>query len=197
MRTFCCTVDVVTRPLAKQKTYRFPKERQLLLELMAADQEARASELFTTNNPAVITRLEAEEAKRTEMMLKILAKVRSPSARNIGLDGSRAVWLLALHNPTHKQAGPVVYKKMRSLFYRAKDQVFYPGIPYLADRLAIVANGNDHQTRQRYGTQRWLTLTDSSQTTSGRFPIYDEKNLEARLRHYDLGLPRKCMHNQL
>jgi hypothetical protein len=197
MRTFCCTVDVVTRPLARQKIYRFPEERQALLKLMAADQEVRANGLFFTNDSEVITRLQVEENARTDTMMKVLAKIRSPSARNIGLDGSRAVWLLALHNPAYKQAGPIVYKKMKSLYYRAKDQVFYPGIPYLADRLLIVANGNDHQTRQRYGTQRWRTVVDDGNTISGRFPIYDEKNLQNRLRRYDLELPRKCEHNQL
>ncbi len=195
MRAFCCTTDVVTRPLRIVKTVIYPAERQRLLELMRADQELRISGKLFDNALKVQQAVREAEERRTEEMLAILNKIKLPRATYVGLDGSRAIWLIALHNPSYKNAGQVVLDKMRYLFYRQKKDVFYPGIPYLVDRLRIVNNNFSHQTMQYYGTQLWRSVDNVSKETVGAFPISNSSGLAERLTKFDLELnKRNCRH---
>lgn len=188
-KLYCCTTDVVTRNLGKTDAVRYPVARKHLLQLMADDQAERISPSFYSNDRGVIAAVMKRDQKRASEMLRILKAIKSPSARNIGLDGSRAVWLIALHNPDYKDAARVVLYKMKLLFYRRRDQVFYPGIPYLVDRMMVYKDLLNHNTKQLYGTQRWArTLSDGS-IESGMFPIIDSKNLTKRRNKFDLAGP--------
>jgi hypothetical protein len=116
----------------------------------------------------------------------------------LGLDGSRAIWLIALHNYDYKGAGKLVLNKMRRLYYRNRASVFYPGIPYLADRIMLAEKGFDHSAKQLYGTQGWLRVTKRGRTQKGAYPIANPKGLHERRRRFGLTYDRKssrhCKH---
>jgi hypothetical protein len=133
--------------------------------------------------------MEPDWARAREMLL-LLEQIDVPSTRNIGLDGSRAVWLIALHNTDYMGAGETVLKKMRYLFYRDKNQVFYPGIPYLLDRLAVSRNNWGVTSKQMYGTQGYV----DSKGVKHRFPISQPNKLAERRLRFGLGGVEECEH---
>lgn len=197
MRLYCCTVDVVSRPLLQPHPIRYPEFRDELLKLFAEDQALRASDVFQSSDRNVIRDLTLQEHKRADRVLGILKVIKSPSAHNIGLDGSRAVWLIALHNPDYKHIADTVLHKMQYIYRKNREQVFYPGIPYLVDRRMVFTNTFDHKKKQLYGTQRWASTASDGSRTQGAFPIIDGKNLAARRHKFGLAGPGdkiKCIH---
>ena len=190
---YCCTVDVVERVLPINKV-RYPLARQRLLELMESDQADRSkpwdiSPDMTESEWSML--MEPDWARAREMLL-LLRQIRMPSARNIGLDGSRAIWIIALHNTDYLDAGEIVLKKMRYLFYKDKTQVFYPGIPYLVDRLAVSKNNWGEKSKQMYGTQGYV----DSNGAHCRYPISQPSKLtERRLRYGLKTTEEECEHS--
>lgn len=165
---------------------------------MNGDQKDRLQD-FQTLSAEKLQQIADRDAARAQEVLNILKIIKTPSVKHIGLDGSRAVWLIALHNPDFKDIGPLVLRKMRALFYRNKEQVFYPGIPYLADRLMVGRRSFDHKAKQLYGTQRWVRRFDDGTSESGLFPIKDKKNLGLRRKKFGLVSPapnqaKSCVH---
>ena len=174
---------------------RYPKERAKLLNLIVEDQADRASPAFFSTELKDKRAMSVREHQRARTAIAILDKIKTPSVRNIGLDGSRAMWLIALHNPEYKNFGMLVLTKMRRLFYRNKLQVFYPGIPYLADRLAIANQQFSHTARQWYGTQGWYVQYEDGTHESNLFPITNVARLAARRKRYLLITGgEKCRH---
>lgn len=165
---------------------------------MVDDQKERASDLFFSNNPNIMREVTDREVARIEEVLTIMRQIKTPSSRNIGLDGSRAVWLIALHNCSYKDSGRLILKKMQQLYYRDRSQVFYPGIPYLVDRVMLNSKQFDHKATQRFGTQAWHTVIDDGRTDSGVFPIIDTVGLSERRKKYGLATKPKlsgsCRH---
>lgn len=135
------------------------------------------------------------ETARIEEVLNLLEEIKTPSTRNIGLDGSRALWLVALHNTGYKDAGSIVLKKMKRLYYKDKSQVFYPGIPYLVDMVMLRAKNFDHKAKQLYGTRRWYIKHKDGKEETGNFPIVNPRQLGERRNKFDLPDKfRKCKH---
>lgn len=160
---------------------RFPEVRKKLLELVEDDQRERRGGL--TIPSAKISKEEWMEPDwaRARELLDILARIGLPSVKNIGLDGSMAVWLIAQHNSDYLDTGTIVLKKMRYLYYKDKEQVFYRGIPHLVDRLMVQKNNWAKTNKQLYGTQVY-----HEDGTVHRYPIINEKRLGERLRKFDL-----------
>lgn len=183
---FCCTTDVVTRALPLSGGVRYPGARKRLLELMKEDQRERSSRAFLATNHKTAVQIRAREDARAEEAFHLLREIKTPSAANVGLDGSRALWIIALHNCRHKSIGPIVLKKMQRLFYTNKNSVFYPGIPYLTDRAMLDSKLFDHSAKQRYGTQRWCTVFEDGTSKSGLFPVIDEAGLSQRRAKFGL-----------
>ncbi|MBI3633551.1 MAG: hypothetical protein HY226_04635 [Candidatus Vogelbacteria bacterium] len=190
---YCCTVDVVTRKLPQTKVIRYPDIRKKLLKLAADDQKLRQSREFYSTDLNIIKQITEQEDRRIEKVLEVLREIKTPSVKNVDLDGSRAIWLIALHNINHKDAGKIVLAKMRQLYYRNKNQVFYPGIPYLVDRVMIGSRNFDHQAKQLYGTQGWYVKNGDEQIDSGRFPIINPRGLSMRRKKFDLTYSRKTV----
>lgn len=158
---------------------------------MCEDQKERSSTEFFSGDQAAIDKIIKHETARIEEVLKLLHKIKTPSTLNIGLDGSRAVWLIALHNPDYKDAGKLVLKKMRQLFYKDRNQVFYPGIPYLVDRTMLASKRYDHDAKQLYGTQGWYAKKSGGDISSERFPVINPKGLVERRANFGLATRRK------
>jgi hypothetical protein len=159
--------------------------------MMTADQHDRTSGKYWPNDPAKLSnpelaqKLYQHDQQRTEKLMKILDIIKTPSVRNIGLDGSRAVWLLANHSPS-AELTRLVLKKMQTLYYRDKSQVFYAGIPYLVDHLMLRAKSFAHEAKQLYGTRYYYIKYEGGAGVVGNFPIIDEAGLAARRRKFDL-----------
>ncbi len=196
---YCCTTDVVTRKLSVPQIVRYSSERKRLLTIMEGDQKERSSEDFFSTDKQVARAITKREKYRTEAVLDILAKIRSPSVRNIGLDGSRAVWLIALHNFQYKQAGKLVLAKMRRLYYENREDVFYPGIPYLVDRIMVAVEqpiDPEHLPYQLYGTQGFSFVAENGDNITMPFPIKDSKRLRERRKKFGLRPVASCIHQQ-
>lgn len=195
---YCCTTDVVTRPLPVPQTVKFPEERKRLVQLMADDQQERASADFFSTDPKIAEVVTRREVGRIDEVLTILEHIKTPSARNVGLDGSRAVWLIVLHNFNYKNSGRIVLKKMRRLYYRDKSQVFYPGIPYLTDRImvgSVQPIDPENLPHQLYGTQGLSMKLPDGTVRSEPFPIISVTKLAERRKKFDLAPTTPCKHH--
>jgi len=193
---YCCTMDVVSRDLTPRHEVRYPETRKRLLELMREDQEDRLSGRFWGDpaNPdakLLDELIERDNARATEM-LELLEQIKTPSERNVGLDGSRAIWLIAVHNMSH-DIQRLVLKKMSRLYYKDKSQVFYPGIPYIVDVLTIESSLRAEDCRQLYGTRAYYDKDGSTQF----FTILHPEKLNERRKKYGLGPYRNpdCTHH--
>lgn len=197
MVLYCCVYDVITRKLPKQTTHKFSAERERLLRIMDEDQIDRASPEFFSTDIQTATEYTLRERARADELLKIIEQIKTPSKQNIGLDGSRAAWLIALHNYDYKNLGLVVLKKMRRLYYKDKNTVFYPGIPFLVDRIMISKQSTidpDNLPLQLYGTQG-IVMRSKDRTISKQFPIIDSQNLIKRRNKFGLGVQSSCTHH--
>lgn len=138
------------------KPYRFPKERKELLALEKADQDE------IVNNFEAIKLIKSKKLQRQKYdqiaqysydralrILQILDKIKQPTAENVGLDGSKAIAVLALHSSLD------VMKKILNLFEKnfGKDRnsIYYQAIPPLQDRIMIL-----EKRKQLFGTN-WTT----------------------------------------
>jgi len=171
---------------------KYPAVRRQLLRLEVGDQKDRDPSTFYWQDPATVDRSVVEEAiqrdrVRADILLDFLAQIKTPSVRNIGLDGSHAAWLIAQHNPDYRSLGPLMLRKMKYLYYKDKHQVHYRGIPYLVDRLMIHRQGWRRDAKQLYGTQGYF---DEHGVLHG-YPIIDSAHLVERLHKFDLDL-RAC-----
>lgn len=189
-------MDVVGRDLSPQFGVRYPKVRKRLLELMKEDQEDRLSGRFwsdpTNPDSRLWEGLVARDNMRAIEMLKLLEQIKVLSARNIGLDGSRAVWVIAVHNMSH-DIQRLVLKKMRHLYYKDKGQVFYPGIPYIVDVLMVESAQSIEEARQLYGTRSYY----DSKGRERPFKILRPETLNERRKKFGLGPYRgpNCPHH--
>lgn len=157
--------------------------------MMQDDQSLRLSPDFFSDDPRISKETYTSEKIRAQEACSILKKIGVPSAQNIGLDGCRALWIIALHNVDYRDFAQTLLKKMRSLYYRNKQQVFYPGIPYLTDRIMLNQSGYDHSARQLYGTQAWMIINDDGTHSSAIYPIKCPATLEKRRHRYGLVSP--------
>lgn len=169
---------------------KFPGLRRTLLRLESEDQAARASA-----DKILGKEIERQDKNHADQVLQILKIIGYPSAENVGLDGSRAIWLIAQHNCEYKNLGNDVLQKMLYLYKRDKDQVYYQGIPYLIDRLMILehlskgapsesATGGTFSAKQMYGTQYWSL---SPGEKGERFEVIDPQGLGDRRKEFGLG----------
>jgi|GEM_PF-1012456 len=131
---------------------RFPKFRKELLRMVEEDQKE------IRKNFHAYSKIKAEDIKRRKYalvakncharahrMLEILGEIKDPTIENIGLDGSKAVSLLALHSYLD------IMKKVLAIFeaYFEKDpsNIYHQSIPPLKDRIMIL----EHK-KQLFGT---------------------------------------------
>ena len=182
-----CTWYLVTKKLVPNFQVKYPIVRNELLALFKKDQRDRmvlfGQDLVNNRFP---NELKKRDRTRLNKTLKLLKQIKSPSAINIGLDGSRAMWIIALHSSS-KQARELMLKKMRYLYYKDKNEVFYQGIPYLIDMIMIETNG-----KQRYGTYSY----NNGDGKDRLFPIVNPLKVNERRKKYDLCPLGTCIHGK-
>lgn len=194
-KPYCCIIDIVTRRLPLRGSVVFPSIRKKLLLLMEEDQEERLADSFYSDDPKVIAGITKREKARIKEVLSLLAEIKTPSVHNVGIDGSRAIWLIVLHNTDYKNAGKILLQKMKRLYYKDKHSVFYTGIPYLVDMVMLQKKQFDHTAKQLYGTRHWYTRHHNGTGERGSFPVISPRGLAARRQKFGLPpVPRKCKH---
>lgn len=178
-----CTSVLVKMDLRPTSPVKYPEIRTELLALAAEDQKDRL-EYFPSTGREFPEGLLKRDKARTKKMLELLEQIKSPSARNIGLDGARATWLLAQH--ATKPVRQLLLRKMHRLYYKDKSQVFFQGIPYLVDMIMLETSG-----RQLYGTYSYVGKNGKEQ----RFPIINPRKLTERRAKFGLCPNGKCQHD--
>ncbi len=148
--------------------------RDQLVKLAIDDQSARKN-LPKQATSKQLKELEKEDQKRTAEMMDLLKVCGTPSAENIGLDGSRAVWVLSIH--TDVSTMKKIHKIFQSLYKKGKGGVFYWGIPFLVDRIRV-----EEGKKQLYGTQYHF----DKKNTLRNFPILKPQLVNQRRAEYDL-----------
>lgn len=113
---------------------------------------------------------------RAERMMRILDEIKEPSISNIGVAGSEAVSLLALHSYLDEM------KQVLAAYQRAYDRdaadIYNESIPSLTDRIMAF-----EQRQQLYGNN-WYT------DNTGRFhlvPVVDFEHMNQRRAQFGLG----------
>lgn len=195
---YCCTIDLVSRKLPENHDVKYPLARATLLRLMSQDQNDRntAEFSFDPTNPdlELVDKLLQRDTDRSRKVSEILGQINDPSTKNIGLDGSRAVWIIAMHSASTDFQKSVL-EKMNRLYALDKSQVFYPGIPYLEDRYMVNSSSSLEEATQLYGTQGYL---DPKTGGLKVFKIIKPKDLAKRRKEFDLNPDpnaRKCSHS--
>lgn len=162
---------------------KFPDLRDELLELEKADQQE------IKLNFEKIRKINAETVKkqkydlinghaqrRAQRMIHVLKIIKTPTAENIGLDGSKALALLALHSnlPVMEH----VLKIFKHHFKKNKSEIYYQAIPPLTDRIMILKN-----RQQLYGTNWTVDKTGKPFLV----PVKDFHSMNLRRAKYGLG----------
>lgn len=178
-----CTERIVSMALSQNSSIRYPAIRKRLLKIAKTDREDRKSSPWppTKRQLEDLSKRDKLRTKRMLCLLKIDRKTIVPSTNNIGLDGSRAVWLVAQHS--NRQTRELILKKFKQLYYKNKNQVFYQGIPYLADMISIEKYG-----QQRYGTYYRVYPSGKER----RFRIINPRKLSERRIKYGLCANGDC-----
>ncbi len=151
--------------------------------MMASEDQAdrRAWAEAGDNDVKVRELVAANDHKRATRVRQLLELIRNPAAANIGLDGSRALWLVTQHSDLDLML--LVLKLFRHTYYRRRQNIFYQGIPYLSDRTRIIQG-----YKQRYGTQYFVG--DDNQ--SHRFPVTNPQLLKQRRLSFGLCVRGEC-----
>lgn len=173
--------------MSNRHEFHFPKARSELLLLLEQDQKQIRS------FPGINKSMASDDEKlrhtlgarhdchaRARRMLQILYGIKEPTAENIGLDGSEAVAVLALHSYL------AVMKRVLAIFERCfrkePSSVFYQLIPSLKDRIMIV-----EQKKQLYGTN-WM---QDKQGKPFLVPVKDFPRMNQRRALYGLKPARR------
>lgn len=91
---------------------------------------------------------------RALRMFKILEEIKEPTVENIGLEGSKAVSLLALHS--YLDIMKKVLELYRTIYEKKPENIYYQAIPPLTDRIMIL----EHK-KQLFGTQWSLDVNEN------------------------------------
>ena len=143
------------------KAILFPSYRDELVSLFDADQTDIKSNLHricsiksVSQKNKEFSQLRKRNLDRAKRMITMLDAIVEPTIDNIGLDGSEALALIALHsNFAVMESVLSVYQK---LYIRDKTSVYFGLIPSLVDRLSI-----RDSRKQIYGTH-WMLDSSGS-----------------------------------
>lgn len=134
---------------------RFPRYRAELLSLAEADQQEiqahsiNTSDLSADRKRVADLQLAKNCQERGRKAMEILRRISAPTVKNIGLEGSQALALLALHS--YVAIMEDVLRKFEQEFVKEPSNIYKQAIPPLYDRIMILKTKN-----QLFGTN-WMT----------------------------------------
>ncbi len=162
---------------------RYPQYQEELAKLVEEDQvEARGhyqklrALALESEKQTLSSQLKDHSHQRAERMMRILAEIKEPSISNVGISGSEAVSLLALHSYLDEMKQVLV--TYEAVFKRNPDNVYKESIPSLTDRIMVL-----EQRTQLYGNN-W------SVDKNGKFfliPVQDFEHMNERRAKFGLG----------
>lgn len=132
---------------------KYPDYAAELAELLRADQTEKrkvGQSYFHADKQTLETlkiALRQHTRERTKRMSEILDIVDEPSISNLGIEGTRAISVLAVHDPAVLDK---VLAAFVALYQKNRNDTYYQAIPSMTD-LSLILAGKP----QRFGTQ-WL-----------------------------------------
>lgn len=120
------------------ETYSKPELRDKLLQMMAADQEARKEGDWD--------KVQKLDHEHSEFLSDLLRESNWPRISEVGPDGAKAAWLLAQHADHNRDLQKAVLQALTK--YLPEGEANAQDVALLYDRIAV-AEGRS----QRYGTQ--------------------------------------------
>lgn len=154
---------------------RFPQERVKLLKLAKKDQDIRIYGDF--EKAETLLKMSKIDLANQKQLEKILKTIKVPTTKNIGDDGTEAVWLIAQHAGYNLRLMKEVLRLMRQATRVNPKNGYYKGIPYLVDRINIMEG-----KPQVFGTQFWASPSGKPEP----YPIVDKSKIENLRRRYGI-----------
>lgn len=167
--------DLLDLKLPPMRNVHFPKIRLQLIKLMREDQ-ADVIKLASRYNMKHWQFIEKKFSNRAQKIKKIIKQIKEPTAENIGIDGSRALWIVAQHSPP--EIMKFILKSFLSSYKRDSNSVFFYAIPFLTDRVRI-----SQGLKQIYGTQSY----DNKLGVNCLFPVWNISKMNNRRAKFGLG----------
>ena len=161
---------------------KYPQYQEELVNLMDDDQAEilahyQKLKLLTSDNDKKVLKanLDSHCHERASKMMQILDEIGEPSITNIGMSGSEAVSLLALHSYLDEMKK--VLAEYEAVYKRDPDDVYSESIPSLTDRIMVF----EHRT-QLYGNN-WSIDKDGSYFM---IPVEDFEHMNERRAKFGL-----------
>ncbi len=154
---------------------KFPLIREELLKMYEKDQYVRIHGDF--NQPSTSLGMAKVDLKHQKRLVKILDIIKTPSIKNIGLDGAEVVWIIAQHAGFNLSLMKQVQELMEKCTSKDVKNGYYRGIAYLTDRINVMEGNN-----QVYGTQFWASPNGVPEP----YPIVDFENIDERRKKFGL-----------
>ncbi|HVV25412.1 MAG TPA: hypothetical protein VHC21_00020 [Candidatus Saccharimonadales bacterium] len=166
---------------------KYPKYRAKLLKMLQEDQQdiREHSKLYKHAPGASSTIVSRKDLakrcmRRAEEMLEILKEIKEPTISNVGVDGSQAISVLALHS--RLSIMQKVLRIFQNSYHKNPQSVYSEAIPSLLDRVLIL-----QRKKQKFGTQ-WLVSRDGSFFL---YPVEDFKGMNELRKEHGLSNARK------
>ena len=161
---------------------KYPQYQEELVNLMEDDQAEilahyQKLKLLTSDNDKkeLKANLDSHCHERVSKMIQILDEIGEPSITNIGMSGSEAVSLLALHSYLDEMKK--VLAEYEAVYKRDPDDVYSESIPSLTDRIMVF----EHRT-QLYGNN-WSIDKDGNYFM---IPVEDFEHMNERRAKFGL-----------
>ncbi len=166
---------------------RYPQLSEELVAILEQDQhEIREhSKLYkrspkSPNVEASRKKLTERSAQRMLRLLEILQEIGETTLTNIGIDGSEAVVVIALH--ARYSDMKKVLEAFEAVYNKSSGDVYLEGIPALTDRVLML-----ERKKQKFGSQ-WLMAADD---TFFLYPVEDFQHMNERRAAYGLDNARR------
>ena len=182
MSICCCLASTLfAQQSFQQERVRNPELRDVLLQRMDLDQQARAQMLQSiqqslnkTPDPELVREMKVVDQANREWLSKYLIDHDWPGQSEVGEDGAHAAWILVQHS----DADPGFQRRCLNMMRNANvGEVSSTDIAYLTDRILIGAGKS-----QIYGTQLQMNAGDFRVA-----PVHEPEKLNARRETLGLG----------
>lgn len=177
------TTDGDAADLPAASNVKFPRLRKKLLAMFDQDQQEVRSfaksysktKNETTKKHKWTLMMEKHHARATDM-LRILDEIKEPTTENIGLDGSKAVSIIALHS--HIGTMKKILNIFEKQYKNNPSNIYCQAIPSLKDKTLTL-----ERKKQLFGTQWWMDTKDGRPYL---FPVKDFSKMNQRRSIYEL-----------
>jgi hypothetical protein len=154
--------------IEQKEMIEFPEIAEEILRMKEADQNMRKQDFETGEGWD-----DEVDASNTEAMRNIIKEIGWPTKSKVGVEASRAAWLLVQHADHNTLFQEECLRLMKE---QSLGEVDPRDMAYLEDRILVHT-----ERKQRYGTQFGETRDESGKLIAyGPRPIDDEEHIDER-----------------